>query len=196
MKKVLLLTCCTISFFAATAQTQSGGMMIGASLGYYSTNYKQTDSKSSSSSLSPSFGYFVADNFCIGLSVISGRTVNTSPLVTSRGSDFGFGPFARYYKFTSNEAFAFFVDGKIMAGFSKASQTGNPDSKSRSISFQVSPGFSYFFTKHWAAELAFQGLVISSHNTDASGGAEYTQVGFGIQSFSPSLGMRYYFGNN
>jgi outer membrane protein len=182
--------------FVAWSQTQSGGMMVGANLSYYSINYKDSDSKNTYSSFSPSFGYFISDNFCVGLKVATSRNTSTTTTTSSGSSNFAVGPFARYYKFTSNESFAFFVEGGITFLSRRVEPMTGPDQKGSGFAFQISPGFSYFFTKHWSAELAFRGLRISSDNIDNSGGADYTQVDFGIESFTPSLGVRYYFGNN
>jgi hypothetical protein len=113
-----------------------------------------------------------------------------------KSSAFAIGPFARYYKYTSNENFAFFGQASFLFGSGKTELTGGGDVKRSFISFDVSPGFSYFFTDHWALDFSLSLLSISS--TDPNKDADddnVTTVEFGVQSFSPSLGFRYHFGN-
>jgi opacity protein-like surface antigen len=171
-------------------------MMVGGTLSYYSINYSNSETRNTISTFTPGFGYFVKDNFAVGLNLSMGRNSSTSAVSQLEMNFFGFGPFVRYYRFTSNPEFAFYVQG----GFSLLSQKTEyaPDmyQRGRSFSFQIYPGFSYFFTKHWAADLSIRGILISSDNPDNENGSDYTVVDFGIGTFSPSLGLRYYFGNN
>lgn len=195
MKKILvIITLVSVSFFAK-AQTSAGNMMLGGTVAVTSTNYGGTANASSSSfTLNPSFGYFVKDNFVVGanLSLSSGKDNNGVTQI--RSNSFGFGPFARLYKFTSSEQFAFFANASFNFGANRV-DNGNNINKVNTVTFAVSPGFAYFFNEHWAAELAISGLSIqNSKNPDASG-AGTTYVYFGISSFNPSLGLRYHFGN-
>jgi outer membrane protein len=111
MKKVtflfLLLSALVIS--SVSAQTSHGNMMVGGALSFSTTSYQgNSDLGNSSTTFSPGFGYFVIDNLAVGANIgFSGSTNDTGGTKTERTS-FSFGPFARYYKFTSNENFAFF----------------------------------------------------------------------------------------
>jgi hypothetical protein len=82
------------------AQTESGNMVLGRNLSFYSTSYQGSNAKNNGMTFSPSFGYFLKDNLAVGISATA---------------------------------------------------------KTRSL--YISPGFLYFFSKHWAGELSFSGFV-------------------------------------
>src|SRR5690348_13806033 len=95
------------------AQTTSGNMMLGGTLDLSSTKYENSATNSSSIYFSPSFGYFVADNLAVGASITIGNNTSGTGNAKTVFSSFGVGPFARYYKFTSSENFAFFAQAGI-----------------------------------------------------------------------------------
>lgn len=194
MKKSIVLFALISTTFFVKAQTSTGNMMVGGTLSVSSTNYGgNNDAKYSSFTLAPSFGYFLKDNFVIGASVSLSNSKDNNGLTETRRNGFGVGPFARFYKFSSNEQFAFFGNASVGFGGTRVEGTG-ADSRVNTISFSLSPGFAYFFSEHWAAELGFAGLRIqNSKDPNASGGT--TTIDFNISSFTPNLGIRYHFGN-
>jgi hypothetical protein len=196
MKKTITFLLCIISLYAAKAQTAAGNMMVGGSLIYASRATDGGDQKENDLIFSPSFGYFISDNLAIGGEI---RLVSSSDDVGAenlKSSEFAIGPFARYYKYTSNENFAFFGQASFVFGSGKSDLASGGDIKRSSFTFDVSPGFSYFFTDHWALDLSLSLLNIRSEdpNKDADDD-NITTVEFGFSSFSPSLGFRYHFGN-
>lgn len=154
MKKSFIFLICCIFTVAAKAQTAAGNMMIGGTLAYTFDSYSGGDSKANSTYFSPSFGYFVSDNLAIGgaLSISSSSTDSGAGVLKS--SSFGIGPFARYYKYTANEDFAFFGDVSILYSAGSQDNTAGGKTKSSFVSFDVSPGFAYFLTDHWGIELS------------------------------------------
>jgi len=56
----------------------------------------------------------------------------------------------------------------------------------------ISPGFAFFFNKHWAVDFSVTGLRYSSSNPDGDDNNSNT-VTFRA-SLSPSLTLRYHFG--
>jgi outer membrane protein with beta-barrel domain len=195
---LFLLTACLTITISVKAQTTSGNMMLGGTLSFYSTSIQgASDYKNTGTSFSPSFGYFIADNIAVGGNISIGSATTDNGFSKTVQTSFGIGPFARYYKFTSSENFAFFAQAQILysSGKTKVTPAGT-DSKSSTISFSVAPGFAYFFTKHWAFDLSISGLVIRSYdpNTDANGDKEST-IQLNLSSLSPSIGLRYHFGN-
>jgi outer membrane protein len=196
MNKSLILV---FAFIVVTnvvdAQTTSGNMMVGGSVDYTSyTRQGGSPSDYNEFTFSPSFGYFISDNFAAGASLSIGtRRTGTGSAKTTESS-FGIGPFARYYKFTSNDRFAFFGE----AGLSFASGKTDPPlgnvTKNSSIGFYLSPGAAFFFNEHWALELSIAGFQVTSVDPDTSSDNDkYTWVNFDIRSFSPNLGVRYHF---
>jgi hypothetical protein len=78
----------------------------------------------------------------------------------------------------------------------KVDETPGGESKTQTITFSVSPGFSYFFNKHWALDFWVAGLRYQSHdpNTDVDNNKS-NSFQFGVSSLAPNLGFRYHFGN-
>jgi outer membrane protein len=191
-----LLLCVTY----AQAQTTQGSMMVGGTLSLSKqTPEDNNDTQFSSTNFSPSFGYFVTDNLAVGAGLGFTSQTSKNPTFKSVNSSIGFGPFARYYKFTTNENFAFFGHAQIMLYSGKTETTSGATtnkSKNSTTSFSISPGFSYFMTKHWALDLSITGFVFQSNdpNKDDDDDKE-TSVVFGLSSLSPNLGLRYHFGN-
>ncbi len=177
------------------AQTSSGNMMVGGSFSFNSYSYSGASTNDGNSvSFFPGFGYFIKENFAIGTSLALSSTRNGTGVEKSTSSDFGISPFARYYKFTSNESFAFFGEAGMSFRFGKAVPAIGAVTKSNSIAFWLSPGAAYFFNEHWALELSITGLVISAGNPDTSNdNNKFTRVYFDLSSWSPVLGLRYHF---
>lgn len=200
MKKVTLILFAaflTLSTLSLNAQTSSGNMMVGGELSFRSTSAEgNSDYQNSGIAFSPSFGYFISDNLAVGagLSLGSGTTdTGANKTVTS---SFGFGPFARYYKFTSNENFAFYGQAQFFYNSERADFTPGGETKSQEITFSIAPGFSYFFTEHWAIDLSIAGLVIRSSDPNKDNANDKTTtIRFDLTSLAPSLGFRYHFGN-
>jgi outer membrane protein len=196
MKKTIIFLLCIISMSAAKAQTAAGNMMAGGSFKYTSYSYNGGDNKRNTIVFSPSFGYFISDNLAIGGEIGLESTTEDVGAENLKSSLFGIGPFVRYYKFTGNEKFAFFGQAGFAYAAGKRELAGGGDVKRSVFAFDVSPGFSYFFTEHWALDFSLSLLTIQSEdpNKDADDD-NVTSVLFGVDTFSPSLGFRYHFGN-
>lgn len=171
-------------------------MMVGGTLSLSSTSYQSnSDLGSSGITFSPGFGYFVADNLVVGANLGIGSSTTDTGLTKTQTTDLSFGPFARYYKFTSNDKFAFYGQASLTLASSKRDETPGDELKSGSTTFAISPGFSYFFNEHWALDFNIRGFEIKSSdpNKDADDDKS-TSVVFNVSSFSPTLGFRYHFG--
>jgi outer membrane protein len=197
MKKLVLVLITAVLVNYVNAQTSKGNMMVGGALSFYTlSDQSDSDYEYKGTSFSPSFGYFLFDNFAVGAELSVGSNTEDTGNTKRVTSSFGFGPFARYYKFTSNESFAFFGQARFLYSSGKVDDTPGGENKTQAISFSISPGFSYFFTKHWALDLSIAGLTIQSNdpNKDVDDDKVNT-IQFGISSLSPTLGFRYHFGN-
>src|SRR5688500_3600475 len=91
-KNVFTLFAFVLMVGAASAQTEMGSWLVGGNINL------NTAKNNTNSGVSPTAGYFFADNFAAGAMFDSNynKGVNTS------STDFGFGPFARDYYGTSN----------------------------------------------------------------------------------------------
>lgn len=197
MKNTLfVLLFATFITFSAKAQTSSGNMMVGGAFSISSTSYQSnSDVGNSSLKFLPNFGFFVADNFAVGAQLSLESSTTDNGVSKTETTSIGFGPYARFYKFTSNENFAFFGEASFLLTSGNTDVTPGGETKSSSVSFAISPGFSYFFTKRWAFDLAFQGLLVRSNDPNKDDDDDKnTTISFGLSSFNPSIGLRYHFG--
>lgn len=191
MKKILAMGILVFVAYYSQAQTAKGNMMIGGSFGFGSTSYEGAPNKYNTFSFSPSFGYFVSDNLAVGSGLSFTHNSTSNGTNQSTDNSFGLSPFVRYYKFTSNEKFAFFAQA-IVGLTSYRNETGTSVTKGSRVSLNIAPGFSYFFTNHWAMDLSLSGFSIFGNNPNGNGNNSST-VQLDL-SLSPSIGLRYHFG--
>ncbi|NBW37398.1 MAG: porin family protein [Cytophagia bacterium] len=195
MRNFVIIAILVLFTTTVKAQTAKGNMVIGGSFRFSSTTQQTTndDLKSSSFGISPSFGYFVSDNLAVGVNVGFNSVNYTND---DKQSEFDFGPFVRYYKFIADDKFAFTADAGFGLGSGKYDSQLSGERKTSSFNVYVSPGFAYFFSPKWSLDFQLQGISYSTNdpNKDADNdkGSYFT---FGVSSFSPSLGFRYFIGN-
>jgi outer membrane protein len=201
MKRIFILaglyflTSCAVS-----AQTTKGSKMLGGSVSYESyTNDNGTnpDYKRHSFYFDPTAGYFIADNVALGLTLGLGTSGSSQDQNDWKYFGFNVGPMFRWYKATSNEKFYFFVHGAV--GLGKSNQESDngftvTEFSTTWFNANVYPGFAYFFNEHWSAELAVRGIAFSREEYDNDSEENVsTKFTFGVESFTPSLGLRFYF---
>jgi outer membrane protein len=176
------------------AQTSQGNIMLGGGFRIQSDKQETAgeDVKTSTVQFIPSAGYFLADDLALGLNLgIFSQTQADDDKLTR----FAFGPFARYYKYTSNENFAFFGEVGFLFGSEKFEPDGADEVKGSNFTFYISPGFSYFFNEKWALDLQLQGISYESSDPNKDGDDDkQSSFIFGVESFNPSLGFRYIIG--
>ena len=188
------LLACLLTTPVVYGQTSQGDMMIGGEIDLRSTSFKGSTSKTSEFGFSPSFGYFIGDNFALGAGIGIYNVTNKTNLGKNVNTSLFLGPFARYYFFTSSESFAFFGEAELGFGADKSTQVSGEVSRGNYINFTISPGASYFFNEHWATELSMGFFSVVSNDPDTERENDgYTSVRFFINSFSPTLGVRYHF---
>ena len=198
MKKTILFFSFLIVSVLAKAQTEAGTVVLGGGFNFTSSSPENSNNtKTSSFSFEPSIGYFVADRFVVGLDVGIATSKSTAGgTTTDKSSTFLIGPYARYYKFLSdNEKVAFYGQADFAFGFGKDTQGNNPSTKQAAFTIGVSPGFSYFFSKHWSGEIGFTGLRLTTYDPNTNvNNDKSTTFQFGINSLTPSgIAVRYYF---
>ena len=190
--KNLLFVFAALIAFSTTAQTSQGNMLAGGNIGVTTTSIDANDIKSTTLSLSPEFGYFISDGLAVG-AILSLNSTSISNGTDQTFTTFGIGPFARYYMFTSNEAFAFFAQGSLIFSSTKQ-ETGPTITKSSAVIFAIAPGFAYFFNEHWALQLQLAGISFQSTDPNKDvGNDKQTTFSIGVSSLSPNLGFRYHF---
>lgn len=194
MKKVLVILFLVAVAFKASSQTSAGNIMIGGTFMIESEKDETPgeDATWSTFTFLPSGAYFLQDNIAVGADILI-RT-QTNPADTKTFT-FSFGPFARYYMFTSNENFAFYGQGGFRLGSTTTKPDGADEVKGSEFEFYISPGFQYFFNEKWSLELQLQGIRYHAEDPDKDADDDKeSSFRFGASSFAPSLGFRYVIG--
>lgn len=203
MKKIFIGVALMLSAMTVNAQIGQGKLFINGEFGISSKSFENdSDHKYSTVSITPSVGYFITDQFALGLGVgISStrdKNTNNTVTITDAYSRINISPFARYYVPTAGDKFHFFVQSRLGFAFDSRNyktESGNNSvtrtTKENSINFRISPGFAYFPSDHWSVELLLKGFYIDQENP--SGTSKETTVGLNINSLSPSIGVSYFF---
>jgi hypothetical protein len=175
--KILFLAVLTVALSGGVhAQTSKGKMMIG---GYSNFSFQSNAGVSSRvGNVMPNFGYFIKNKLAVGLGF--NYYFASSSAGTPTQNSWSYAPYVRYYKYTSNEKFAFFAQ----ALFEYYPPGGGAPKDT--YSFVLHPGFVYFFTPHWGIDLELSGITIGHTAT-------ITQFTFAT-ILNPTLGFKYYFG--
>ncbi|MTI30532.1 outer membrane protein [Xanthovirga aplysinae] len=97
------------------AQTNKGNMLLGGGGGFYYSKAQDQEGHYSSLSLAPNLGYFVADNFVLGLSLPFRLSWSKSEWGKSNSQQFTVGPFTRYYVPIANRT-SFFGEAGLGLG--------------------------------------------------------------------------------
>lgn len=198
MKKLLLFVAFASLAMTAKAQTSAGTVVVGGGFDFWTISPENSNNtKTSYFSFEPSVGYFVADRFVVGLDLsITTQKQSAAGATTDKYNSFGIGPYARYYKFLSdNEKVAFFGEADLAFSFTKDTPGNLTARKGNAFGVGIFPGFSYFFSKHWSGEISFTGLrfTTTDPNKDVNND-KTTTFQFGINSLTPSgIAVRYYF---
>lgn len=197
MKKISVLCLFVLATTVATlAQTSKGTISIGGNISVNATRSENNGNeiKNSTFTFAPGVGYFVADKFMVGAELSFSQSKTDAPNNHTGQTNFSLGPFARYYIFTKNEQFGFYGQAGFSFGAGKWDPNVGNDTKSRSFGTYLRPGFTWFPTEHWGVD--FQVTLLSFNSTDPNKDNDddkVNTVNFGLNTLSPSLGVRYYF---
>ncbi|MEJ7645798.1 MAG: outer membrane beta-barrel protein [Chryseolinea sp.] len=194
--RLSVITLLTLATLSVAAQTTKGTISFGGSLGFSSTREEDDseDQRRSTFQFSPSVGFFVMDKLMIGAALGTSATKTDDGIGDDDVSrSFSFGPFARYYIFTSNEKFAFFAEAGTSFGGYRNEPDGGNETKGGFVNVYASPGFSFFPTPHWGIDLQFTALSFTGidPNKDVDND-RYSTFNFGLNSITSSIGIRYF----
>jgi len=197
MKKIILSLAALASFTFASAQEQEvetygfneGDMFVSGSFGIGSTKFPD-DSKENTFNISPRFGYFLNDFIAVGAqagySKQKEENANGDDVVDN--STFTIGAFGRYYLMPAQK-FSFF--GELGLGYGTTEDIN--DNKVNGVNIDVSPGLSYFVSKHFALEATFGILGYNSVKPDNDGAESTDSFDFGLNMDDINLGLIYKF---
>ncbi|MFD2582006.1 hypothetical protein ACFSR6_05850 [Pedobacter vanadiisoli] len=214
-KLIIMVLLCTISW-RSHAQTEKGSGFVGGSLSFGTSKQNSSSPTLNTFTLTPRGGYFLANNFAIGLEV----PLNLSKL---RGETYiawndeygiyeeqrgvkefslGISPFVRKY-IDVKEHFKFFIQANLLLQintFNRVDDAGyliRTDAKIKGWGASVSPGFSYFISKHAALEFSLPVVSFFHQNYYAEESLynydKTNNLRFALQNFTPTFTFNYHF---
>jgi len=205
MKKFVLfpLFAVLMQVVASAQILDKGNFMIGTTIGFSTANSKVSAGGNEEKGLSPrqiniapSIGYFVLDNFALGIG--ADYTINRVVLPNDdkkEDSDLLFGPFARYYFLLGDNA-ALFAVANFGFGNSKDEQTVGETTESISTNIfavGVGPGITVYSKGGFGIEAIFKYNYANSKFDTKTGGVT-TSTTTKTNQFALSMGLQYYFG--
>jgi hypothetical protein len=205
MKKIALFSLfAALLHFGVSAQLlERGNFMVGSTIGFSTANSKVTIGDNEGEGLSaqqvniaPAIGFFVLDNFALGLG--ADYTLNS---VTEPGqdkttdSDLLFGPFARYY-FPMGDNVALFMVANFGFGNSTDEQIVGENKQSietNVFAIGAGPGLTVYSKGGFAIETTLKyNYANSKFDTEIGGVTSTTKTR--TNQFAVALGFQYYFG--
>lgn len=196
MKKLFLTMIAGLGFtMMVNAQsTDKGTIILGGNVSYDYLNVVDVDGNQQSYSILPNIGYFVNDNFALGLG-FGYRGVsetNTMDIKTTTG-EFVVSPYARYYK--GEGPVKFFGQVSVPMGWGSEKYDGDKTGTTERYGAAVSPGIAYFPTNKIGIELSVRGLYYEYASAKPENGEKVgvNTFGLNVNSFTPSLGVKFHF---
>ena len=181
----------------------SGGFSVGTNSQNYTTSPTQTtiQTKNSSYSFAPTFGYFINPKMAVGAGVGYTYRFSDSKNITgfqnTKSNGIIANLFSRYY-FPITQSFNFVVKGEINFNRSKdeynvndGTQTTTYESDYYSIGFGISPTFVFFPSPKWSIESSF-GSLGYGYSRDIPKAYSNNSFGFGIYSGGLNFSLIYY----
>jgi Outer membrane protein beta-barrel domain len=221
MKKFIAFLTLSMCVIAVSAQvtfsqpTQRGNFVIGTRLGFSSAkstvdvqsatgSIKGDGGSSYQLNIAPGIGYFIANNFVIGVGMDLIRTNSksgvdltggTSTSQESNNNNVLFGPFIRYFIPFGDDK-AFFIGSTVGFGNSKNQFTAGSTTQSINTSLLtigVGPGFTIYSSNGLALEaLVKYNFANSNSKIDVQGIQRTSKTWTNAIDFS--VGVQYYFG--
>lgn len=197
MKK-LFLTMMTGLGFAVVVNAQSstdrGNVILGGNASYNYEKVVDVDGNTQNYAILPHVGYFVQDNFALGLGVgYSGKTAKSPADVKTTTGEFAVSPFARLYKGDGNVKF--FGQLSVPMAWGTNKMDGNKTGTTERYGAAISPGIAYFPTDKLGIELSVRGLYYEHASHTPQGGSKVgvDEFGLNVNSLMPSVGVNFYF---
>lgn len=176
-KFALVLALLSATVTASEAQTQKGGLMLGANLATIGSTIIPHESGASTFTINPSVGYFVKNNLVLGAHLTTGFGVGHSGGSTIQ---YGLQPFVRpYFSKTESRGKMF---GEAMLGIAGYVVTGDSYRNTRNFgTASLGAGFAYFITRN----VSLESILRVSAQTSITGidMAYFPSANFGFQIY-------------
>ena len=172
---------------------EEGNVFVEGSLGFNSTNDKNTDTKSNAFNFSPKVGYFLNDDLAVGVQLgIGNSKTEISGTDTSKNSNYGLGVFGRYYFLDLGERFKTYTELGVSYN---SSEDKLIDLKSNSFGAGLDLGLNYFVKENIALTFGLDNVLgYSSTKLDVSGAKATSNFNFGIGEVNNPFGGTANFG--
>jgi opacity protein-like surface antigen len=190
MKNIIVVIALLITALPAFAQISKGTSTLGGNISFLREKnqyvnkvlyyYDKSESTSKTLSLTPTYGYFIANNLCVGANISTVFTRTTfpetvnAPELEGNSRSLGAGPLVRYYIPLDDKLYAFATAGYTWfwtrsenesAGNGRVITTNT--SKSRYTTLDAGLGLSYFINPSAAVEAGFG--YTHARNIDSGG---------------------------
>ncbi|MCD7973665.1 MAG: porin family protein [Candidatus Azobacteroides sp.] len=198
MKK--LFTLALVALFAMGVSAQQGSMYLGTSgISFWNgdddlqskflTGFSYTDvddlGKVTSFGLAPEFGYFIADNMAIGISVgFTYSSIDPEGVDSYSCTSFGVAPYFRYYLVQSGN-FGFYLQGGLQ--FSTSKYDYDDAESTNYFNVGILPGISYSFSDRFCATASFGWLGYENIKQDDY---KVNQFGLALDASALNLGLQ------
>lgn len=196
MKKLFLTVIAGLGFtmLASAQSTDKGTVVLGGNVSYNYEKVVDLDGNQQSYSILPNIGYFVKDNFALGLGLgYAGISQENAADRKSIAGGFIVSPYARYYK--GDGPVKFFGQLSVPMAWANSKIDGNKVGTSENYGATVSPGIAFFPTEKIGVELSVRGLYYEYSSIKHENGSKVGTNTFGLNadSFAPSLGVKFHF---
>ena len=181
-KLIIMALLCAVSW-RSYAQTEKGTGFAGISLSFGTSKQNHSSPSLNTFTATPRGGYFLANNFAIGLEIplnlskLRGESYTRWDEEEGRYKDvngikefsFGFSPFVRKYVDVKNR-FKFFVQANLLLQintFNRVDDEGyliRTDARAKGFGASLSPGFAYMLSNDSSIEFSFPILSFFHQN--------------------------------
>ncbi len=207
--KFLIASLCVLLFGQVSPgqMLNQGNFLVGANVGFsraqternVSTNNQETKGEGPAStqfSIAPNVGYFLADNFALGIGLdYTLSSVKQPNEDRTDDSDLLFGPFVRYYIPIDNDMAVFLVTNFGFGNSSDETLVGTNTKRINTNIFAVGvgPGFTIYSSNGIGLEAIFKYNFARSKFDTEDAGIKTTTKAITNQ-FDIGLGVQFYFG--
>ena len=195
MRKLFLTMMTGLGFAVmANAQTDKGNVMLGGNAAYDYSKVVDVDGHTQQYTIMPQVGFFVQDNFALGLGVgYSGSTEENAMDIKSTVGEFAVSPFARLYK--GEGPVKFFGQLSVPMGWGTSKVDGDKTGTTERYGAAVSPGIAFFPTERLGIELSVKGLYYehTAIKPEAGPSAKANEFGLNVNSLLPTVGVNFFF---
>lgn len=185
IKFVLIVFAALVTYNANAQVFVSGSIGFNSSSESFKVDGDKTDLGSESGfEFAPAAGYFLSDDFAIGLGLNFGSYSETIPATdrTDKTSTVGVTPFVRYYPLIIDRFSLFGMGGISISSTTSKTEIGNNTTENPSVSgftFFVLPGAAFELNDNLSLETTINVLALTFHSqTEKDGDDKHNQSEF------------------